>query len=372
MRPAAGSLPAGGAFGNYLFSAGGIVSGSSGLNTAAPVFALTGPGTGTISLQATYSRNGASTTVAAQPVTVQVSQNVVAPTVSPLPASGAAGIPGLCGPLTVTATAVGATEFRWSATNGILVNGASTVIVAAGASVTLTPPPNGAIGRGTVTVESRNPAKGCQAGSTPLEFTFGAPPVRDLFELRGYCFDYAANGPGLSFLVCPGENLSLSPALFNLAGQSYEGIVQQYAWTISGGGTALPGTAGAPRFFFTSPTQPGRTFTISLRLSNSCGQSQLGTATFTTLNADGGEQPFRMGPTQPATAYPNPADGTLTLEQPAGTPLTIYNSQGQPVYEGRAGQQPTRLDTRVWPAGLYYLVPGRDPAAKRQQLQIKH
>ncbi|WBO84281.1 T9SS type A sorting domain-containing protein [Hymenobacter yonginensis] len=76
--------------------------------------------------------------------------------------------------------------------------------------------------------------------------------------------------------------------------------------------------------------------------------------------------------TLPAWAQPTPADATLTLRQPADTQLTLYNAQDRAMYRGKASAQPAQVDTRAWPAGLYYLHTGTGRTSQRHQLQIQH
>lgn len=76
VRP--GPPPATGTFSNFQFSYTNPVYGFCCLNTATPGFTTT-VGTGTIGLTATYTRNGASTTVAATAATVTTRPELATP-----------------------------------------------------------------------------------------------------------------------------------------------------------------------------------------------------------------------------------------------------------------------------------------------------
>ncbi|GAB2772275.1 hypothetical protein GCM10027175_07320 [Hymenobacter latericoloratus] len=113
------------------------------------------------------------------------------------------------------------------------------------------------------------------------------------------------------------------------------------------------------------------------RFTNACGTSDgiLATVPFREECYNGGGPPrdcidcevygFR-------SAYPNPADQELVLEQAAGAP-TLYNSYGQPVRQLNAQSGTLRLPTHDLPAGIYYLEV-RSPAKgyKRLRVRIQH
>ena len=71
--------------------------------------------------------------------------------------------------------------------------------------------------------------------------------------------------------------------------------------------------------------------------------------------------------------HPNPADGSITVENVRGT-VQVYNAQGRLVGRQPApAAAPTTIDTRALPNGLYY-VTGSDANGRptRQALQVQH
>lgn len=79
VRPNIGTLPNGGAFENYSFGIFGVVKSYCCLGTATPGLYVDQVGSGSVSLSATYSRNGASTIVSASAVTVTVRPELATP-----------------------------------------------------------------------------------------------------------------------------------------------------------------------------------------------------------------------------------------------------------------------------------------------------
>ncbi|WP_157540899.1 T9SS type A sorting domain-containing protein [Hymenobacter aerophilus] len=368
VRPGFNALPTGGAFGNYRFSSSGIVSGSSGLNTAAPVFALTGTGTGTISLQATYSRNGASTTVAAPPITVQVNPQVATPTAFTAPVIGSSNTFGVCAseqPLFRFAAVAGATGYAWEFPAGFTVMGnpaATSPYVTSAPELQLQAPATFAATEGIVQVRAINAS--CQP-SNPLYVRL----LTGSGEGGISSSDYTPSGG----TVCPYTSLMLRAITQAARGQN-----TNFQWSVSGGAQIASGATSS--VLELGMPESGSVY-VQLQFLNSCDGLKMASWYVNIGQRYVNGRPVCspqsiVAPTQPAAAsfnaYPNPADGTLTLEQPAGTELTIRNSQGKAVYQGRAGQQPTRLDTRAWPAGLYFLHSRQGQQTERRQLQIKH
>ncbi|WP_426493371.1 T9SS type A sorting domain-containing protein [Hymenobacter sp. 102] len=90
------------------------------------------------------------------------------------------------------------------------------------------------------------------------------------------------------------------------------------------------------------------------------------------------------------TVYPNPAQDEATVQAtdaeataarsaPAGQPaeapefeVTLYNGQGQVVYQGRSQGRRARLPLRQLPAGLYQLHAGQGAQQERHTLQVTH
>lgn len=122
---------------------------------------------------------------------------------------------------------------------------------------------------------------------------------------------------------------------------------------------------------------PGQSMTVSARVVDACGNERIGYAFFFSVEqrSDGiycsSDALPRIDVTK-QVVYPNPADASLTIRQPAGTHLTIYNSQGRGVYRGRATEQPIEVDTRAWPEGLYFLHTRAGKDTQRYQIRIQH
>ncbi|WP_345236672.1 T9SS type A sorting domain-containing protein [Hymenobacter saemangeumensis] len=50
----------------------------------------------------------------------------------------------------------------------------------------------------------------------------------------------------------------------------------------------------------------------------------------------------------------------------------MYNSQGQLMYTAKKGRHSTTVDTRSWPAGLYYLHTQTANGLTRCRVQVEH
>ncbi|MDO7873721.1 T9SS type A sorting domain-containing protein [Hymenobacter sp. ASUV-10] len=127
-----------------------------------------------------------------------------------------------------------------------------------------------------------------------------------------------------------------------------------------------------------NPGQNG--FWVKLRYKDGCGEYRLpypvnGTwqPTIFAGNSING-QPCSAGPDNPRpTAYPSPANESLTLKNLRGT-AELYNAQGRVVRQQQLpAVGPATLDIRALPAGLYYLK-GMDATgqAVRQTVQVQH
>ncbi len=109
VRPLSMGVPSGGTFSNYVFSVSGIVHSFCCLNSDTPGVYVTGPGTGSIGLTATYTRNGASTIVVVAATAVTVRAEMAPVSLQPIPNS--------CLGQTIRVQvdpAPGATSYTWS------------------------------------------------------------------------------------------------------------------------------------------------------------------------------------------------------------------------------------------------------------------
>ncbi|NVO30766.1 hypothetical protein [Hymenobacter lapidiphilus] len=320
VRPGAGTLPAGGSFGNYQFAVSGIVNSFCCLNTATPgVFLRPGGGTGTINLQATYTRNGVSATVTAPPIVVQVNPQVATPTAFTSPAIGSGNNFAVCAndqPLFRFAAVAGATGYSWEFPAGFTVVGnptATSPYVTAAPELQLHAPATFAATTGMLQVRAINAS--CQA-SNPLFVQL----LTGSGEGGISSTDYTPAGG----TVCPYTSLMLLATTQATRGQN-----TNFQWSVSGGASVGNGTTST-NLELQMP-ESGSVY-VQVQFQNEC--DGLKTASWyvnigqTYVNGRPVCSPqSRMAPSQPV-AYPNPANGTLTLEQPAGTGLTIYTRAG--------------------------------------------
>jgi hypothetical protein len=72
-------------------------------------------------------------------------------------------------------------------------------------------------------------------------------------------------------------------------------------------------------------------------------------------------------------AYPNPADGSITLEMPEGLSVVrAYSLTGAEVFRA-SGFDGMRIATSDWPAGTYILdLRQADGGFYRQKIQVVH
>ena len=129
------------------------------------------------------------------------------------------------------------------------------------------------------------------------------------------------------------------------------------------------------QYFHIPGPQPGQSTRVRVVVTNNCGgQYEFGMTVYGTTEIDGYScQVNRQAPPTPKGAYPNPADAALTVEQAAGSTMTIFNSQGSTMYSGKNGKRAAIVDTRSWPAGPYYLVRRYEQGrATRQIIRVEH
>nr|WP_251047193.1 T9SS type A sorting domain-containing protein [Hymenobacter sp. ISL-91] len=344
------SLPAG-----WNFAPG------SATNAASVSVVPSGSGGGTASATATY--NCVGYTTPAGNANIGWNPQVATPTAFTAPVIGSSNTFGVCAseqPLFRFAAVAGATGYRWEFPAGFAVVGnpaATSPYVTAVPELQLQAPATFAATEGILQVRAIN--ANCQP-SNPLFVQL----LTGSGEGGISSSDYTPAGG----TVCPYTSLMLRAITEATRGQN-----TNFQWTVSGGAQIAAGATSS--VLELQMPESGYVY-VQVQFQNEC--DGLKTASWyvnvdqTYINGRPVCSPqSRMASIQPI-AYPNPADGALTLEQPAGTVLTIRNSQGKAVYQGRAGQQPTRLDTRAWPAGLYFLHSRQGQQTERRQLQIKH
>lgn len=151
FRPGVSGVQPGGSL-SYFWSTGGQMQTVCCANTATPVLVPSGQtGQGSINLQASYTRNGASAPVPVDGVVVTVQPQVATPTFT-------RSSPSVCPGQTVrfTVEAPGASEYEWTLPQGF------SVPTSTGPSINVTPPANLYYGDYAISVVARNPAYGCQ------------------------------------------------------------------------------------------------------------------------------------------------------------------------------------------------------------------
>ncbi|MBT9393390.1 T9SS type A sorting domain-containing protein [Hymenobacter sp. NST-14] len=321
-------------------------------NTATVSVVPSGGDGGQVTVRAYYSC--VNYTTPASDVSIGYDPRVAAPTAftTPTPVNGNVNICANEQPVFRIAAVPGATSYEWTYPAGFMVAGnpgALNPYVTPAPELQLQAPASFLATTGLVRVRALNTGNCQPSDFLTIQLRTGSGGITIKSS------DYTRSDS----IICPYTSLILG-----VRSDQQTGTNSNYQWSVSGGAFVSGGT--------TSPSlelqMPESGFvSVQLQLTNSCDGVK--TASWNVpvqQRAVCSPQSIVAGP-----AYPNPADASLTLEQPAGAPITIYNSQGQVIYKGRAGQRPTRLDTRTWPEGLYYLVPG-GPAARRQQLIIKH
>jgi hypothetical protein len=69
--------------------------------------------------------------------------------------------------------------------------------------------------------------------------------------------------------------------------------------------------------------------------------------------------------------YPNPSTGVFKIEVQSGSSISVYNSQGQIVYSGRANADNTELNISHLSKGLYIVQCQFGPQQSTQPLIIQ-
>ena len=126
-------------------------------------------------------------------------------------------------------------------------------------------------------------------------------------------------------------------------------------------------------FQITGP-EVGQSVYVRVVLTNDCGeQFEYGQSVYGASEVDGLPcQLARQSSVLCTDAYPNPADAVLSIAQAAGATTTTNNSQGKLMYTARKGRHTATVDTRSWPAGLYYLHTQTGKSTTRCRVQVEH
>lgn len=133
------------------------------------------------------------------------------------------------------------------------------------------------------------------AGNYQSEATFtidASNQITGEFTLSGQRFDYGTTGPGVSFSVCPNENLKFKPTYSNGMASADLGITE-HEWAIAGNYSSH-GPLSQESLKVKSASNHPNSFQISYRYKNGCGWSAFYYGQAGTINCDGGEEPFRI------------------------------------------------------------------------------
>ena len=388
FRSTSDPLPAGGIIDNYVFNFKGanIITPIGDVPGTNPVTNFTGAiGTAGVDLSARYTRNGVSTTLSASNVAITV-QTPPKPVITSSVASPGPGLyPLLCGAsarITLSTSLPGATSYTWKATGGLGLNGPGVSTLTTSSSSVIIFPGSGSGGEGLVTVSATNAnvANCASPASDGYGVAYGGAYQDGSVVQHADGFDYETNCPGGCAGFCPDSRVTMQvrnpshTAVLEAVWKIYRTDVSpaQLLATQSFSGSTL-GNSMANYLFRGSVV--GNRYRIELQQRNSCGWGPIVYHPLEVINCGGGYEPFRVGTshaTSQTTAYPNPTDDALTLEQ-GGGPVVLTDAQGRPVRSQKAQPGSVRLDTRSLPAGLYFLEM-RDAAGKpvRQQIRVTH
>ncbi len=347
VRPGTGTPPFGGSFSNYSFSNTSPVFAFCCTNTATPGF-TTGPGTGTISLTATYTRNGASILVTAPTINVTTRPELATPVFT-------ASNYDLC--LNETrrfeVTPVpGASSYEWTVSPSNL--SPSGTITTPDPFLNITAPANTSQIDGVVSVIAKATSVCQPSARATVNFQIGAGTAT--FSSSASYYGY----------VCPDGPVSFT------VDRSRQRGADTYVWYVN----EVPDYNHGGSFQITAPSVGNSTY-VRVVVTNSCSGTGVlfegGQAVYGASEIDGMPcQNALQDPEASTSAYPSPADAELTLVQAAGATTTIYNSQGRLVYTGQKGKHKVAVDTRNWPAGLYYLHTQTSKGVERCRIQVEH
>ncbi|WP_206599831.1 T9SS type A sorting domain-containing protein [Hymenobacter glacialis] len=358
VRYLTGPVPAGGGFSSPLFAVSGVVRSFCCLNSNNPGLTLNGVGTGSIGLTATYTRNGASTTVTAAPVAVTVRSDLAPPVFTALP--------NLCQGETKTlrvAPVPGAQSYQWTLPSSFLTP--TTVAPTApgsyryitqGPEITVTAS-SAPYSSGSVLVDVVAGGSGCGSSSATGSVIVGlGDRVLAVTPSPGSVFYYDQ--------VCANQ-----PIQFTATIDQQQATDVSYSWEVDGVAVA---TSGSTINAYTPG--PGQSISVSVTASSACGSLIATRTLYAASSIDG--QPCEAGAYRttpaPEAVYPNPADDKLYVQQGGGE-VTLYNLQGQPVSHRSAKPGLIHLNTKHLPTGLYILhYPNATGQTVRQQVRIEH
>jgi hypothetical protein len=147
-----------------------------------------------------------------------------------------------------------------------------------------------------------------------IQLLFGTPKLlfitgNEAFNLTSQRFDYGVNGPGNSFSVCPGENLTFTPYVPSGFPQ---GSITGHEWALSGS-YSFPSALSQNSLSVTAGSIYPSSFQFTYRYQNQCGWSPLHYGQASTMDCDGGAQPFGIGGGIEFTMSPNPTKSDVAI-----------------------------------------------------------
>ena len=190
-------------------------------------------------------------------------------------------------------------------------------------------------------------------------------PNTHRFFLSGQHHNYNPGGhPWHAYSVCPSEFLTFTP------NETSGPPILQRQWSISGT-YSWAGVTHQESFQVQAPPSPYATFSVAYRSRNTCGWSVWEHGSATTMDCEGGEEPYKVDPElqllsegqevgMALRVAPNPANATatITLEGAEGHGVTVVvtNSSGTPVHRDTLRNQSLTLNVARWQPGVYQLV----------------
>ena len=312
-----------------------------------------GSGT-TISLQVTYSRNGATTALPVSPVTFNYSGQTAAPVFTQFG--------DMCKGTTRTfavAPVPGATSYTWQFPTQF----SPSAITTTAPQVTVTSGTTSAVVYDQVSVSANS--GGCPSGKTTRTFNSGSMLVR-IITPYGSPTEVCQNTP-VTYQV---EKTYHPPT----TGDQHP----TYKWTVDGRVVGY-----GPEITVLSPP-PGQWTSIRVDAGDDCVVTNFDAVGLQSVSQINGQYCVDGGPygltASPTTAYPNPANNQLTV------PLTeaqtrqrgevrLYNDKGKLLKHVPATDKTITLDVGDLPEGLYQLeTPSSEKGKKSEQqtIQIKH
>lgn len=328
-------------------------------NTASVQVIPKGDNGGNITVEANYSCGPSTPTLPSAPLTVGYTQSV-APVYISLGSSNSL----YCGTGSVTMSAFTSGTpgtYQWTASNGATVsptttNDASTPVRVSG----------GLDGDITVTVKASNPAFGCAPSSSSITVYHNRGVIPEAMNP----LQLTVTGSNGSFVAPNGSTTCGRIVQFQVNGLDlyHNPLPGTLRWIVDG----QEYSAG------TSLAVPLRQSQVTIVLKNTCNLDDYyywtvpveGTCSG---GGSGGTGPLDPEPYNPGlVAYPNPANGDITVGQRGGA-VRLYNAYGQPVRSQMARPGKLHLDTSGLPAGLYFLeLPTAQGKTTRQQIRIEH